>query len=100
MFYQTPPYSLQSSVPDALKFYLLIKQPYLFNTSTSYRNGTVTCKEGKEGRKESTVKMGKAVTFEMLPFPNLLKASLIPRCGLYIPLAQQLCLECYHETRS
>lgn len=100
MFNQIP-YSLQSSVPDALRFYLLIKQPYLFNTSTSYESRSITSKEGKEWRKKKTQKgWEKQWPSRIFQFSSLLKASLIPHSGLYRPLAQQLGLEYYHETRS
>lgn len=73
MFNQIP-YSLQSSVPDALRFYLLIKQTYLFNTSTSYESRSITSKEGKEWRKKNTERVGKAVTFKDFPIFKFAKS--------------------------
>lgn len=98
MFNQIP-YSLQSSVPDALRFYLLIKQTYLTLPPVMKVGVSPAKKDRKEGKKTQKG-WEKQWPSRIFQFSNLLKASLIPYCGLYRPLAQQLCLEYYHETRS
>lgn len=73
MFNQIP-YSLQSSVPDALRFYLLIKQTYLTLPPVMKVGVSPAKKDRKEGRKENTERVGKAVTFKDFPIFKFAKS--------------------------